>query len=128
MKQFWQQYLKAFDRPAPKIKLSRWPSILEALADDKATYTEAPEESRPVFIARHMFEIVCDRKISDEADEALSGFALYKHVFKDDEKVYFCMSSKVFLSLVDGAGFKIFPNELSSAMTELGVKKWDTAC
>jgi hypothetical protein len=24
MKQFRQQYLKAFDRPAPKIKLSRW--------------------------------------------------------------------------------------------------------
>jgi hypothetical protein len=33
------------------------------------------------------------------------------------------MPSKVFLALVDGAGFKISPNDLSSAMTELGMKK-----
>jgi hypothetical protein len=123
MKQFNQQYLKAFDRPAPRIKLSRWPSLLEALAEDKATYAQAPEESRTVFIARQMLEIVCDREASDDAEEALSGFALFIHVFKDDEKVYYCMPSKIFLPLVDGAGFKILPNELSSAMTELGMKK-----
>jgi hypothetical protein len=123
MTQFRQQYLKAFDRPAPKIKLSRWSYFLEALADDKAIYAQAPEESRPVFIARHMLEIVCDREASDDAEGAFSGFSLYKHVFKDDEKVYYCMPSKVFLALVDGAGFKIPPNELSSAMTELGLKK-----
>jgi hypothetical protein len=123
MKQFRQQYLKAFDRPAPKIKLTRWPFFLEALADDKATYTQDPEESRSVFIARQMFEIVCDREISEDSEDALSGFALYKHVLKDDEKIYYCMPSKVFLALVDGAGFKIPPNELSLAMTELGMKK-----
>jgi hypothetical protein len=33
------------------------------------------------------------------------------------------MPSNFFLSLVDGSEFKIFPNELSSAMTELGMKK-----
>jgi hypothetical protein len=70
MKQFNQQYLKAFDRPAPRIKLSRWPSLLEALAEDKATYAQAPEESRTVFIARQMLEIVCDREASDGAEEA----------------------------------------------------------
>jgi hypothetical protein len=111
--------------------LTRWSSFLEALVDDKATYTQDPEESRTVFVARQMFEIVCDHEASDNAEEALSGFALFKHVFKDDKKVYYCMPSKVFLALVDGAGFKISPNELSSAMTELGMKKsakCNTAC
>jgi hypothetical protein len=62
MKQFRQQYLKAFDRPAPKIKLSRWPSLLEALADDKAIYTQAPEESRPVFIASRCLKLYATAK------------------------------------------------------------------
>ena len=57
MKQFRQQYLKAFNRPAPRIKLTRWSSFLEALADDKATETQDLEESRHVFIARQIFEI-----------------------------------------------------------------------
>lgn len=126
MKQFRQQYLKAFNRPAPRIKLTRWSSFLEALVDDKATYTQDLEESRNVFIARQIFEIVCDREMSDAAEDALSGLVLYKHIFNDDEKVYYCMPSKVFLALVDGAGFKIPPNELSSAMTELGMKKSGT--
>jgi len=123
MKPFRQQFLKVFDRPAPKIKISRWPSILEALAEDKAERVQAPEESNHVFIARQLFEIVCSREISDDADEAVSGLTLYKHVLKEDNKLYFSMPSNVFLELVNGAGFKIPSNELSVTMFELGMKR-----
>lgn len=35
MSAFRIQFLKAFGRPAPKIKASRWPDIIEALATDE---------------------------------------------------------------------------------------------
>jgi len=122
MTQFRKEYLKVFDVPAPKIKPARWIALLEALAE-KATRIQAPEESSRVFIANSMFEIICDRLVSKEPDEALSGFALYEHSFPDDEKPYYCMPSNVLVSLVEGAGFKIPLNDLSSTMTELGMKK-----
>jgi hypothetical protein len=87
MRTFRQQFLKVFDRPAPRVKLSRWPSVLDALAEDKAEYTQAPEESNRVFIARQMFEIVCDREVSDIAEDAMSGLTLYKHEFQEDNRV-----------------------------------------
>jgi len=123
MNPFRKQFLKVFDRPAPKIKLSRWPSILEALAEEKAECIQAPEESKNVFIARQIFEIVCSLEISDDAEDAESGRILYKHVLKEDNKPYLSVPSKAFLELVDRAGFKIPPNELSKTMFELGMKR-----
>ncbi len=123
MTQFRKEYLKVFYHPAPKVTPARWIAVLEALADEKATHIQAPEESSHVFIANSIFEIVCDREVSDEADEALSGLALYEHSFHNDEKTYYCMPSKFFLLLIDGSGFRISPNDLSSAMRELGMKK-----
>lgn len=76
MTQFRKEYLKVFDHPAPKVTPARWIAVLEALADEKATHIQAPEESSHVFIAKSIFEIVCDRDVSDDPDEALSGFAL----------------------------------------------------
>lgn len=78
------------------LKLWRW----------KSNIIQTPEESHRVFIARQIFEIVCDREISDHPEEALSGLAFYKHLFKDNEKLYYYMPSKVFLALVHGAGFR----------------------
>jgi hypothetical protein len=126
MTQFRKEYLKVFDHPAPKVTPARWIAVLEALADEKATHIQAPEESSHVFIANSIFEIVCDREVSDDPDEAFSGFALYEHFFQDDEKPYCCVPSKVLLSLVEGAGFKIPLSDLSSTMTELGMKKEGT--
>jgi len=123
MTQFRKEYLKVFSHPAPRVTPSRWIALLESLADEKATYIQAPEESNRVFIANSIFEIVCDRAVSKDPDEGLSGLALYEHSFPDDEKPCYCMPSKIFLSLVEGAGFKIPPNDLSSTMTELGLKK-----
>jgi len=121
MRTFRQQFLKVFDRPAPKVKLTRWPSILEALAEE-AEYAHAPEESENVFIARQIFEIVCDREISDDAEDAVSGLTLYKHILSKDGKAYYCIPSSRFGDWVQGAGFKIALNILSGAMTELGMK------
>jgi hypothetical protein len=128
MKPFRQQYLKAFDRPAPKIKAPRWPDILDTLAtdEDNVEHRQAPEESSNVFIARQLFEIVCEKEISDDPDDAISGLTLFKYTVEDDKKTYCCLPSHTFKNTVDESGFKIPLNELSTTMTELKLKKAGT--
>lgn len=122
---FKKQYLKIFDRPAPSLKINEWINLLANLADEennKVEWREASEESNSEFIARQMFEIVCEREISEEADDAENGRCLYKHILKKDGKQYYSIPSKAFKELVDEAGFKIALNDLSKAMTELKMK------
>jgi hypothetical protein len=126
MSPFRKQYLKVFDRPAPKVKCDRWPFILEALAEDKAESIQAPEESEHVFIAREIFESICEREVSDMAEDALSGMTLFKHEHEKDKQVYFSMPSNILKEIVDNSGFKIPLNKLSEAMSELGFKKAGT--
>lgn len=125
-KSFRQQYLKVFDRPAPKIKSDGWIELLDALAEEKVQYAEAPEESENVFIANQILEIVSQYEVSDDPEDAVSGLALLKYEFGDDKKTYFCMLSSLFLNLVSELGFKIPPNILSDTMTQLGLKRKGT--
>lgn len=127
-KAFRNQYLSIFDRPAPMISSSDWINLLDNLADEennKVEHKEAPEESNNEFIARQIFEIVCDneRELSDDPEEALTGRSLFKHTLKEDNTLYYCLPSDVLKNIVDSAGYKILPKELSTAMTELGFKK-----
>lgn len=124
-KSFRQQYLKAFNRPAPKISSKRWIDFITALAEEKAIETEAPEESEHVFIAYQIFEKVTQFEISDDPEDALSGNYLYKAQLEDG-KIYFCMPSDKFLGLVEGSGFRIAPQKLSGTMSELGMKREGT--
>lgn len=123
---FRQQYLKIFDRPAPKINDKKWVEILDALAEEKTDYEEAPEESEHVFIANQIFETVSQYEASDDKEDAESGLTLLKHEFEDDKKTYYCMPSKKFLGLVSTLEFKIAPSILSGTMTELGMKRKGT--
>ncbi len=131
-KAFRSQYLSIFDRPAPLIKTNAWINLLDNLADEennKVEYQEALEESNNEFIARQIFEIVCEREISDDAEEALSGLSLYEYELKEgnDKKLYFCLPSRVLIGeILGGTGYKITPKDLSQAMTELGFKKEGT--
>jgi hypothetical protein len=52
------QYLRAFNRPAPKVKGEEWGRIVEALASDesKVEIETEIEESDNVYIARQMIE------------------------------------------------------------------------
>lgn len=128
---FRRQYLSIFDRPAPLIKTNSWINLLDNLADEennKVERREAPEESNNEFIARQIFEIICDkeRDISNDPEEALSGYSFFEYELKEDSKTYFCMPSLVLKNIVDGSGYKITPKELSQAMSELGFKKEGT--
>lgn len=128
---FRRQYLSVFDRPAPIIKTNAWINLLDNIADEennKVERREAPEESNNEFIARQIFEIVCDkeRDISTDPEEALPGQAFFKYELKEDSETYYCMPSLVLKNIVDGSGYKIPPKELSQAMTELGFKKAGT--
>ncbi len=128
-KAFRNQYLSVFDRPAPMISSSDWINLLDNLADEennKVEHKEAPEESNKEFIARQIFEIVCERDISEDSEDAENGRCLYKHILKKDGKQYYSMPSKDLKDIVDAAGFKIPLNELSEAMTELKMKRAST--
>jgi hypothetical protein len=120
---FRQQFLKEYCVPAPDLSGKEWLKILRTLVEDEKTEdVEAPEESERVFIAQQIFEIVCEYDISEDPEEALSGQYLYKHVIEKEDEVRYCMPSSKFLELVNNSGFKIPPNVLSEAMTELGMK------
>jgi len=123
MKCFRKQYLKAFDRPAPKIKTTQWSNILDELAEDKVERIQSTEESGNVFIARQLFEILCEKEISDDPEDAISGLSFLKYVTPDGNNTYFCIPSYVLKNSVDDSGFKIPLNTLSETMTELRMKK-----
>jgi len=128
MSTFRKQYLKAFDRPAPKIKASRWTDILDALAndDDKVEHRQAPEESGNVFIARQLFETLCEKDISEDPEDAISGLSFFKYISEADNETYYCIPSRILKDTVDNSGFKIPLNELSNTMTELKLKRAGT--
>lgn len=124
-KSFRTQYLTVFNRPAPLIKQTDWMQVLESLADaddNKMEIVEPYEESNNEFIARQVFEIICDREISKDADDAENGRCLYQHVLKKDDTEYYCMPSAAVIDIIGNAGFKIPLNELSGAMAELHMK------
>ncbi len=121
---FCKQFLKTFDRPAPNIIQSKWIDLLEALSEEKAEYRQEQEESGSVFIARAVFEIICNREITEDAEDAISQESLLKYIKED--KIYYAMPSYIIKRLVDGAGFRIPLNELSSTMSLLGLKKEGT--
>lgn len=124
-KSFRSQYLSVFDRPAPIIKPNAWINLLDNLADEennKIEHMEAPEESNNEFIARQMFEIICEREISDEVEDAENGRCLYNNISKKDGKQYYSIPSTALKDIIENAGFKIPLHELSTAMTELNMK------
>jgi hypothetical protein len=129
IKAFRREYIKVFNKPAPTIKKESWINLLANLADEennKIEYQEALEESDDEFIARQIFEIICEREISEDAEDAENGMCLYRHISKKDGKEYFSIPSTAFKNIVDGAGFKIPLNKLSVVMTELKMKRPST--
>lgn len=123
MRCFKKQYLKAFDRPAPRVNAAQWSNIIDELSEDKAERIQAVEESGNVFIARQLFEIICEKEISDDPEDAISGLAFLNYVTPNGNDTYFCIPSHVLKNTVDESGFKIPLNELSGTMTELKMKK-----
>jgi hypothetical protein len=121
---FNKQFLKIFDHPAPKINTSKWSDLLDALSEEKAEYRQEMEESGSVFTARAVFEIICNRECTENADDAISQELLLMYV--KDNNTYYAMRSDIIKRLVDGAGFSIPLNELSSTMSLLGLKKEGT--
>jgi|GEM_PF-3838123 len=129
-KAFRSQYLSVFDRPAPIIKPNAWINLLDNLSDEennKVERREAPEESNNEFIARQIFELVCQMELSTDAEDAINAQSLFECELKEDKKTYYCLPSQALIdNIVSASGFKITPKELSQAMTELGFKKEGT--
>lgn len=120
---FRVKYLRAFNRPAPKLQTKDWETIVEVLADDKdkTTVIEQVEESENVYIARQVFENIRKMPIDTDIDCAITGRCLLQ---KDN--MYVLLSQKV-ADIAKEMGFKFTPNQLSPAMVGLGLKTAGTS-
>lgn len=116
---FRTQYLRAFNRPAQKIKKDEWQDIVELLAVKKAKVAINKEDSEAAFIAEEVFEHLCHSNSialdGDEEDAALGRGFLYRDGL-------YLIKSTVIGEIVKDLGFKYVPNQLSTAMTQLGFK------
>jgi hypothetical protein len=119
---FKQQYIKQFNHPCPFVNPKKWSRILEALSEDpgKMEYEQRSEESEQVFVARELFEKVCDLCVTDDPEAALVGNGMYEH-----DGFYYVTSAKI-TELLQATGFKMALNILSDAMTRLNLKKEGT--
>jgi hypothetical protein len=117
-REFRKQYQKIMFEPAIRCTNSQWDQLLRELRD-KRTIECNPEESEHVFIAREIFDRICDFEITTDPSDMFNGF-LYEY------KDHFYLTSKVVKDIVDTQGFHITFKDLSSTMTELGMKKAGT--
>jgi hypothetical protein len=116
---FRQEYLKTFDVPAPKLSGNSWINLLQALSDDKKEYYRDPEDSENVYIAKRIFEKICELPLV-EKDVAASGRGLCAH------EGYYCLVSSKVEEIVKSCDFRIAWNTLSSTMSALGLKREGT--
>lgn len=119
---FRTQFLRAFNHPAPRIKNEDWQMVIELLASDeeKTTVEISSEETEPVYIARELYAFICGLPRDGDKDDLLSGGPLY---FKDG--LYWLKTPRV-AEIVKDLGFKFIPNQVSTAMTSLGLKEEGT--
>jgi len=118
---FRAQYIRVFNRPAPKVKTDEWDLIVEIIAGDAEHVTEI-EESDNVYIARQVFEEIKKLHVTEDDEESAStGRVLLKR-----DGVYYLIASKV-EEIIETKKYRITPNRLSPAMYQLGMKTKGTA-
>lgn len=110
---FREEYLKTFNVPAPEINIYKWNVLLRELGA-KSEVVDTLEESEPVFIARQIFEQICNYPTLIYPCKV--GYCLY---YQDG---FLYMTIKQVKDLVDKSGFEIPLTLLSKILTELGVK------
>lgn len=117
-REFRKQYQKIMFEPAIRCNNRQWDQFLRELGN-KRNFQHDPEESEYEFIAREIFDSICDYEITTYSFDILNGF-LY------DYKDHLYLTSKVIRDIIDNHGFHIAFKTLSSTMTELGMKKAGT--
>lgn len=118
-REFRKQYQKVMFKPAVRLKNEEWDCFLWNFVD-KTTFIEVIEESDAVFKAREIFAKICELPVSTDQDDVAAGRALY-----DYEGFYYLPSKKI-KEIVDVENYRIPFNTLSTAMTELHLKKEGT--
>lgn len=118
-KEFRKQYQKLMYYPTVRFTNIEWDKFLQASVFNMKLI-EAPEESDAVFKAREIFAKIRQFEPTDIVEDVISGKGLYKH-----NGYYYFPSWKV-KEIVDTYHFQIPFNTLSTAMTELGLKKAGT--
>ena len=113
---FRTQYLRKFNRPAPKVKTEEWQTVVELLSTEKASVQEELEESERVNAARQLFEEVCRLPINDDKELALKKGNLFEH------EGYICLPSFKITELIQKVNIKIGVQNLSGALVDLGLK------
>ncbi|MEN6290439.1 MAG: hypothetical protein ABFD07_00280 [Methanobacterium sp.] len=117
---FRVQFLRAFNRPAPKVSSKEWEIIIELLAEEKSEIIENEEESENVYIAEQIFECIKRIPISEDEADALNGRCLLR-------KGELCLlKAQKITEIARELGFNVVPNRLSPVMTKLNFKKAGT--
>lgn len=115
-KEFRKQFQKLRYYPTVRFTNIEWDEFLQASVSCMKLI-EAPEESDSVFKAREIFAKIRQFEPTTIVEDVISGKALYNH-----NDYYYFPSWKV-KEIVDTYHFQIPFNILSTAMTELGLKK-----
>jgi len=118
-KEFRKQFQKLLYYPTVRFTNIEWDDFLcENVRNMKLI--EAPEESDSVFKAREIFAKIRQFEPTTIVEDVISGKALYNH------KEYYYFPSWKIKEIIDTYHFQIPFNILSTAMTELGLKKAGT--
>lgn len=119
MKEFRKQYQKVMNYPCVRCTNVEWDNLLFALIK-KWELTETSEESETVFKAREIFAEICELDVSTDPTDAVTGYSLYEY------NDYYYLTSKKVRDIIETRNYRIPLNTLSTAMTELGLKKEGT--
>lgn len=113
---FRAQYIRAFNYPAPKVKVEEWDAIVELLAAEKAEVVKNIEESDIVYFARQIFEEIRRMPIDEDEITASLGKCLLKR-----DGSYWLISNKI-EEIIKANGYNVTANKLSPAMSMLQMK------
>ena len=121
MGSFGRAYRKAFRRLLFKINTEGWLNVLDALSDPrcgKVKVVTNKDESKKVYNARMLFELIREIQPDSDKESAFAGNSLY-----DKGDGYYWLPSFRVSSIIKDAGIPITADELSPVMFELGYKK-----
>jgi hypothetical protein len=110
---FIDQYARTFD-VFLNIKNTVWLNMVNALFQQKMETVAASEESEHVFIARQTWAKICKYRVSEDS----AGYKANKGILKKDGGYF--VTSEAITKLTEKT--KIRMNDLSGAMTQLGLK------
>jgi len=119
----------------PKYDKMKWTFLVKAIEEHKQEEMQNPEESNCVMEARAVFEDVCKLDITtDDLEGAKMGRLMYdskattavQKKYSDKNRISYFVTSSAVKGIIKGLDCKCGIAEISTTMTELGMKEAGT--